>query len=107
MLESNGWINTDGVLIAVDERRHLTGHARPLEHSTGGRDASVHQVVSPGTFTDIADVGTAVDLFISLSAHLEIRTRTVGPVAFEIGDSCHVDLPLGAISVWPDATVGP
>jgi hypothetical protein len=58
----------------------------------------------PGTFTDIADVGTAVDLFISLSAHLEIQARTFGPVAFEMGERCHVHLPPEAITVWPDAT---
>jgi ABC-type Fe3+/spermidine/putrescine transport system ATPase subunit/ABC-type sulfate transport system permease component len=106
VLESNGWINTDGVLIAVDSGDISPG--TPVLWSIRPEDVTLRPSGGlTGTFTDIADVGTAVDLFISLSAHLEIRTRTVGPVAYEIGDSCHVDLPLGAISAWPDATVGP
>jgi hypothetical protein len=58
----------------------------------------------PGIFVDIADVGTAVDLFISLTAHLEIQARMVGEIEFEVGDSCHVDLPPEAITLWPDVT---
>jgi hypothetical protein len=56
--------------------------------------------------TDIADVGTAVDLFISLTEHLEIQVRTADQIAFEVGDACRVDLPPAAITLWPDATAG-
>ena len=105
VLESNGWINADGVLIAVDNGDISPG--TPVLWSIRPERVTLRPSGGlPGTFTDIADVGTAVDLFISLSAHLEIRTRTVGPVAFEIGDSCHVDLPPEAITVWPDADSG-
>jgi hypothetical protein len=55
-----------------------------------------------GTFTDIADVGTAVDLFISISENLEIQARTVDQVAFQIGDPCYIELPADAITLWPD-----
>ena len=54
-----------------------------------------------GSFTDVADVGTAVDLFISIAAGLEIHARTTETVGFEIGGPCHLELPSEAISVWP------
>jgi molybdate transport system permease protein len=101
VLESDGRINADGVLIAVESGDIPPGTAvlwsiRPERVSLRSSDGL------PGTFTDIADVGTAVDLFISLSAHLEIQARTVGPVESEIGDACHVGLPPEAITLWPD-----
>jgi molybdate transport system permease protein len=106
VLESDGRINADGVLIAVESGDISPGTAvlwsiRPERvslHPSGGL---------PGTFTDIADVGTAVDLFISLGAHLEIQARTAGPVEFDIGDPCHVDLPPEAITLWRDAIARP
>jgi ABC-type Fe3+/spermidine/putrescine transport system ATPase subunit/ABC-type sulfate transport system permease component len=103
VLESDGQINADGVLIAVKSGDISPGTSvlwsiRP-EHITLRQSGGVR-----GTFTDIADVGTAVDLCISLSPHLEVRARTVGPVAFEVGEPCHVDLPSEAITLWPDAT---
>jgi ABC-type Fe3+/spermidine/putrescine transport system ATPase subunit len=105
VLESHGWINADGVLIAVESGDISPGTAvlwsiRPERVSLGASNGL------PGTFTDIADVGTAVDLFISLTEHLEIQARTVDQVVFEIGDVCRVDLPPEAITLWPDATEG-
>ena len=102
VLESSGWMVADGVLIAVDSGDISPGTAmlwsiRPERVSlrtSGG---------VPGTFTDIADVGGAVDLFISLTGQLEIQMRTVEQVEFEIGDACLVDLPPEAITMWPDA----
>jgi len=101
VLESDGWINADGVRIAVEVSDISPGTAvlwsiRPERVSllpSGGLT---------GTFTDIADVGTAVDLFISLSTHLEIQARIVVRAEYETGDPCHVDLPSEAITVWPD-----
>jgi hypothetical protein len=46
-----------------------------------------------------------VDLFISLSAHLEIQARTVEHAEYETGEACLVELPAEAISLWPDLTV--
>ncbi len=102
VLESDGWINADGVLIAVETGEIPSG--TPVLWSIRPERIALRQSGGLlGTFTDVADVGTAVDLFISLSAGLEIQARTVGPVAFEIGDMCHVDLPPEAITLWPDA----
>jgi hypothetical protein len=56
-----------------------------------------------GVFVDVADVGTAVDLFVSLSQTLEIQARVVGETSFEVGDPCRVALPPDAIALWPES----
>jgi molybdate transport system permease protein len=102
ILESDGWIDADGVLIAVESGDISPGTAvlwsirpeRVLLPATGGL---------AGTVTDVADVGTAVDVFISLTLHLEIQARVVGQVDLEAGSPCHVELPTEAITVWPEA----
>jgi ABC-type Fe3+/spermidine/putrescine transport system ATPase subunit/ABC-type sulfate transport system permease component len=105
VLESYGWINADGVLIAVESGDISPGTA--VLWSIRPERVSVRLSTGlPGTFTDIADVGTAVDLFISLTEHLEIQARTADQVEFEVGDECRVDLPPEAITLWPDATEG-
>ena len=106
VLASNGWLNADGVLIAVESGDISPGTAvlwsiRPERVVLRPSDGI------PGTCNDVADVGTAVDLYISLTAQLEIHVRTVDQVAFEIGDPCHVGLPVEAITVWPDVSVRP
>jgi ABC-type Fe3+/spermidine/putrescine transport system ATPase subunit/ABC-type sulfate transport system permease component len=106
VVESVGRIDANGVLVAVESGDLPPG--TPVLWSI--RPERV--VLRPsdglsGTFTDIADVGTAVDLFIALSARLEIHARTVGPVDFQIGDTCQVELPPEAITLWPDATERP
>jgi hypothetical protein len=100
VVDSDGWIDAEGVRIAVS-----TGELAPATPvlwsirpervtllATGGLS---------GTFSDIADVGTAVDLFISIAAGLEIHARTTDGGEFEIGGPCHIELPNEAISVWP------
>jgi molybdate transport system permease protein len=58
-----------------------------------------------GTLIDMADVGTAVDLFVTIGAGVEIQARTSDPVALEVGDVCEVIMPVEMISLWPiDAT---
>jgi molybdate transport system permease protein len=104
VVESDGWINSDGVRIAVQGSDIAPGtpvlwSIRPERvtlSTTGGL---------AGVFADVADVGTAVDLFISLSAHLEIQARTVEHAEYETGEACLVELPAEAISLWPDLTV--
>jgi molybdate transport system permease protein len=103
VLESEGYINAGGIPIAVESGEIAPGTAvlwsiRPELVSllpSGGLT---------GTLSDIADVGTSIDLFISLTPHLEIQARCVSEVALGVGDECHVDLPREAIRVWPEAT---
>ncbi len=103
VIESEGWMDVDGVRIAVESRGLSSGtpvlwSIRPERVVLTGSDGL------RGVFTDVADVGTAVDLFISLGSHLEIQARTVVHAGYEVGDPCFVELPPEAITLWPDAT---
>jgi molybdate transport system permease protein len=100
---SPGWIDTEGALIAVDTGEITNGTAvlwsiRP-EHVSIRPSGGL-----TGTFADIADIGTAVDLFISVAANFEIQARTTERVKFEVGDSCHIELSPEEITLWPDVT---
>jgi hypothetical protein len=53
-----------------------------------------------GTLVDIADVGTAVDLFVAVAPGLELQVRATQWRDFELGDPCHLALPSEAITVW-------
>jgi ABC-type sulfate/molybdate transport systems ATPase subunit/ABC-type sulfate transport system permease component len=101
VVASEGLIDADGVRIAVEPSGISAGtpvlwSIRPERVSIAGSDGL------RGVFTDIADVGNAVDLFISLGANLEIQARTVESAGYQIGDSCFVELPPEAITLWPD-----
>jgi molybdate transport system permease protein len=54
-----------------------------------------------GTVVDIADVGTAFDLFIAVAPDLEIQARTTELIDYALGDHCRIELPVDAISLWP------
>jgi ABC-type Fe3+/spermidine/putrescine transport system ATPase subunit/ABC-type sulfate transport system permease component len=54
-----------------------------------------------GTLIDIADVGTAVDLFVAIAEGVEIQARTPDLVDLRVGQRCFVELPPEAISLWP------
>jgi molybdate transport system permease protein len=102
VVDSGGWIDAAGVRIAAPTgglapATPVLWSIRPervtlLDAGTGGLG---------GSFTDIADVGTAVDLFISIAPGLEIHARTTERGSFQVGDPCRLELPDEAISVWP------
>jgi ABC-type Fe3+/spermidine/putrescine transport system ATPase subunit/ABC-type sulfate transport system permease component len=100
VVDADGWIATEGVRIAAS-----TGGMAPatpvLWSIRPERVALVDTGGLSGSFTDVADVGTATDLFISIATGLEIHARTTEMVNFEIGDQCQLELPSEAISVWP------
>ena len=54
-----------------------------------------------GTVVDIADVGTAVDLFIAVTAELELQVRRSDPIGLRVGDQCRVVMAPDAITFWP------
>jgi molybdate transport system permease protein len=100
VVESDGWIAAGGVRIAASTG--ALAPATPVLWSIRPERVSLLDSGGiSGTFSDVADVGVAVDLFISTAAGLEIQARTTERPEFEIGDRCHVDLPSEAISVWP------
>jgi ABC-type sulfate/molybdate transport systems ATPase subunit/ABC-type sulfate transport system permease component len=100
VVDSDGWVDSQGIKIAAS-----TGELAPatpvLWSIRPERVTLVDSGGVSGTFSDVADVGIAVDLFISIARGLEIHARTTERRRFEIGDSCHIQLPSEAISVWP------
>ena len=73
---------------------------RPSGSSTN--DERFVAVVS-GTVTDVADVGTAVDLYVRFDVELELHVRLDEPVELHVGDSCDVLMKRDDIDVWFDA----
>ncbi len=53
-----------------------------------------------GTLSDIADVGTAVDLLVTLNDQLELHARVVDSVELRVGQRCQVAMDARAISLW-------
>jgi len=56
---------------------------------------------------DIADVGTAVDLFVAVTAGLELQVRTSEPIEYRVGDRCQLTFSPDAIAFWPVTPDGP
>jgi molybdate transport system permease protein len=54
-----------------------------------------------GTVFDIADVGVAVDLFISVNDQFELQVRQSDPTFLRVGDRCRVVMAPDAITFWP------
>jgi molybdate transport system permease protein len=54
-----------------------------------------------GRLSDVADVGTAVDLFVAIGPEVELQVRVAEPVDLAVGDRCTVLVPAGAVSLWP------
>jgi molybdate transport system permease protein len=54
-----------------------------------------------GTLVDVADVGTAVDLFVEMSDVFELQVRTSDPIELRVGDQCRVVFSPDAVTFWP------
>jgi molybdate transport system permease protein len=105
-------IDADGVLIATNDNGFAVGtrvawSIRPERvkvRSTnlpGDGEELVNDAALPGTLSDIADVGTALDFFVALSPHLELQVRTTEPITLAVGDQCRVVLARDFLTVWP------
>ncbi|OYV64105.1 MAG: hypothetical protein B7X07_07245, partial [Actinobacteria bacterium 21-64-8] len=57
-----------------------------------------------GTLVDLADVGTAYDLFVTLGEGVELQARVTDAVAVGVGEECHVRIDGDAISLWAQET---
>ncbi len=102
-----GLIDVEGTLLEVEATELAPGTAvlwsiRP-EHirllPTGGLSAIV---------ADIADLGTTTELLVAVNPALELEVRTPDLIDLEIGRTCHIALPRGAITLWqkPDDARG-
>ena len=55
---------------------------------------------------DVADVGSAVDLFVALTPTSELHARISGPTELHAGDECWIDLAPDDISLWALQSLG-
>lgn len=61
----------------------------------------VEGVALEGTLNDVADVGTAYDLTVTLRGGLELSARTWGSLELGEGSPCRVSLDPDGIALWP------
>ena len=53
-----------------------------------------------GTVVDVADMGSAYDIFVRLGDGLELLARTRGALGVEVGARCRLELDRAAIALW-------
>lgn len=105
-------IDADGVLIETNDTGLAVGtrvawSIRPervkvrSSNLTGDGEQLVNDAAIPGTLSDIADVGAALDLFVALSPQLELQIRTTEPITMAVGDQCQVVVARDFLTVWP------
>jgi hypothetical protein len=58
-----------------------------------------------GILNDVADTGTAYDLFVSVGDGLEIKARTWETLDFDVGSRCRVEFDPEGISLWAVPTI--
>jgi len=58
-----------------------------------------------GSITDVIDLGRSVEVLLTLAGGQQLRARLLDASQLAIGDSCRVDVPPDAITIWP-APVG-
>jgi molybdate transport system permease protein len=107
-------LSVDGVRIAAVEATQPVGtrvlwSIRPeriaVEDTPVENSAAENTATGAGlraTLDDVADVGTAFDLWLVLAGGTELQARTVAAPPVAVGAACVVSLPPEAISVWPD-----
>jgi molybdate transport system permease protein len=111
VVDSRQRIDAHGVLIAVSDTELVTGTpvlwsvrpervsvlAAPVrgELATGEESGALF-----ATVRDIADLGVAVDLFITMSPQLELQARVDEAQGLRVGDRCRIEISPSAISLW-------
>jgi ABC-type Fe3+/spermidine/putrescine transport system ATPase subunit/ABC-type sulfate transport system permease component len=115
IVASDGWLDVRGVHIMVRETGLAPGTAvlwsiRP-EHVSVSPVMATSPTLTLGdqglmaTLTDVADVGTAFDLFLAVGDDLVLQARVVESSGLSVGMRCRVELSQEAILVWPMAPI--
>ena len=104
-----GIVSADGTVIAADSAAFSTGtqvcwSVRPecVGISRSAESGKVDHTSNrlEGTLVDVADRGTAVDIFIQLEEQLEIHARLNEPPDLVVGDRCWVTMNHRDVDVW-------
>ena len=101
MVDSDGWIDAEGVRIAASTRRAGTGHAGACGASARATSRSSTRGVSRAPSLTLPTSAPRSTCSSRSPGGLEIHARTTERGGFEIGDPCQLELPSEAISVWP------
>ena len=108
-------LDINGTVVAINPTDILPGTSvlwsiRPERVSVAsdfesGDVVSEPRVALRGLLSDVADTGTAYDLFVSVGEGCEIKARTWGSLDVDVGSRCRVELDPEAISLWAVPTV--
>jgi molybdate transport system permease protein len=99
---------SSGTTIAADTTGHAVGTEvlwsiapeRVTVRAMGDADPDGEWLV--GVLDDVADVGTVVDLFVTLNEELELHARVAEPVALVVGERCRVMVSPDDIDLWAE-----
>ncbi len=109
---SRGAIDCGGAIIRADvadlvEGSLVSWSVRPEHVAVGPRRVS--DAGEPGasrfdgTVLDVAYVGAASDLFVSINPDFVVQARSTEPLELAVGDPCAVSIRADAVSLWPAA----
>ncbi len=108
-------LDINGTVVAINPTDILPGTSvlwsiRPERVSVAsdfesGDVVSEPRVALRGLLSDVADTGTAYDLFVSVGEGCEIKARTWGSLDVDVGSRCRVELDPEAISLWAVPTI--
>jgi molybdate transport system permease protein len=111
-----GRIESNGVVLLTDDARlavgtHVAWSIRPervqlLPVTANPDEQFVDHGAIRGTVSDVVDIGTATDLFVTMSPHIELQIRTTEPVTLAVGDPSWVVLPREFLTMWPTEQSG-
>lgn len=80
--------------------RAVAWSVRPERVVVSPLETSALEGALRGTLVDVADVGTAYDLFVTLGQGVELQARVTDAVNVAIGEECRVLIASDAISLW-------
>lgn len=104
-VNSANQLEVAGQYLAIRPTRIDVGHpvawsVRPERVEVGSLETSAPDSVLRGTLVDVADVGTAYDLFVTLGEGVELQARATDTFDLKVGEECRVRIAPDAISLW-------
>jgi hypothetical protein len=109
-----GHVDSYGAMIAMNASGHASGtevlwSVRPERvtvRALGDTESDDDGEWQVGVLDDVADVGTAVDLFVTLNEELELHARVAEPVELAVGERCRVRINCDDIDLWSALDAG-
>jgi len=103
-IESNGVVILTEV-VPLEVGTHVAWSIRPerlkLLPATSDNDRLTGDGAIVGFISDLADIGTATDVFVTLAQDVELQVRTTEAMTLVVGDRCRLLLPREFLTLWP------